>query len=59
MPKLPPRVIKITNCEDCSLTIRDGISTCQNCGSRDFQTHNYILESLVKSELKNSELSIA
>jgi RNA polymerase subunit RPABC4/transcription elongation factor Spt4 len=59
VPKFPPKMIKATYCEDCGLSIRDGIATCQNCGSRDFETHNYILASLVQNQLENSELSIA
>ena len=43
MVKSPPRSIYVTYCGDCGLSVRDGVATCQNCGSRDFDTHEYTL----------------
>jgi len=45
MPKNPPKSIKIVNCGDCGLKIRDGVAICQNCGSKDFHSYKYVLES--------------
>ena len=50
MAKSPAKSIKIINCEDCGLAVRNGVATCQNCGSRSFDTHEYILASLVNKE---------
>lgn len=38
----PPKSIKLTYCGSCGLSIRDGVAICQNCGSRHFETHEYI-----------------
>jgi len=43
LPKSPPESIKLTYCGSCDLSVRDGVAYCQNCGSRYFNTHKYVL----------------